>query len=525
MAAPRKTMRDLRAENEALRRRLAELEAHSRDPDAQQALRQSAHLAEAVLASASQGIIVIAPDGRIELANPRAEQLFGYPPGELIGQPLEILVPRSLRTTHVEHRRAFFAAPRVRPMGQGLELAGARKDGTEFPVEISLSYSTVSGGIRAVAFVTDITQRKAIEDSVRRSEARARALFEAASEGVVVVDSAGRIVSVNGKVEELFGYDRAELIGQPVEMLMPARYRDAHPRHRRDYFASPRPRPMGRGLDLAGRRKDGSEFPIEISLSPIETEEGPQTVALITDITQRLAVERASRQAERLASLGSLSAGIAHEINNPIGIITSRIELMLIDAAEQALPAAMVEDLHVLHRNAMRVASIAQRFLSFARQSPTERSSVDLNRVVAQTVELVERQIGEGIRIVTSLPAASPPILGHANVLQQVLLNLIVNARDAMAGTGEIQITIGVSQEQRDRIWLRVTDTGPGIPPEAMSRIFDPFYTTKASGTGLGLSVSYGIIRDHNGTVDVESSVGKGTTFLLTFPIASAEEA
>src|SRR5262249_33906710 len=156
----------------------------------------------------------------------------------------------------------------------------------------------IAGGIRAVAFVTDITQRKAAEDAIRRSEARARALFEAASEGVVVVDARGQIVSANGKAEELFGYSRAELGGQPVEILMPARYRDAHPRYRSEYVASPRPRPMGRGLDLAGRRKDGSEFPIEISLSPIETEEGPQSVALVTDITQRLAVERATRQAE-----------------------------------------------------------------------------------------------------------------------------------------------------------------------------------------------------------------------------------
>ena len=523
MGPPQKTMRELRAEIEALQRRVAELETGSAGGEAPPALGQSVSLAEAVLASASQGIVVVAADGRIELANANAEELFGYASGELIGQLLEILVPGRLGKDHVQHRAGFFASPRVRPMGQGLELAGIRKDGTEFPVEISLSYSHVADGIRAVAFVTDITQRKAVEDAVRLSEARARALFEAASEGVVVVDSGGRIVSVNGKMEELFGYPRSELIGHSIEMLMPDRYRDVHPRHRGEYFASPRPRPMGRGLDLAGLRKDGTEFPIEISLSPIDTDEGVQSVAMVTDITGRLAVERATRQAERLASLGILSAGIAHEINNPIGIITSRIELMLIDAAEHALPATVVDDLHVLHRNAMRVTSIAQRFLSFARQSPAERSPVDLNRVVAQTVELVERQMGEGLRIITDLEPASPPILGHANALQQVLLNLIMNARDAMDGRGEIRIATGVSRDRPGQIRLTVADTGPGIPPDAISRIFDPFYTTKASGTGLGLSVSYGIIRDHNGTVDVESSVGKGATFILTFPIGSGE--
>jgi len=360
---------------------------------------------------------------------------------------------------------------------------------------------------------------EALHESRHRAEARARALLEGASDGVVIVGRDGRIVSVNAKTEELFGYARTELLGQPIEALLPERYRGIHPHHRGEYFAHPRVRPMGRGLDLAGRRKDGTEFAVEVSLSHIETEEGPQTLALVTDITQRLAVDRATRQAERLAALGSLSAGIAHEINNPIGIITSRIEVMLMEAAEQALPPAVVEDLQVLQRNAMRVARIAQSFLSFARQSPAERGPVELNCVIVETLELVERQMGkEGVRITTRLDPALPRLLGHANALEQVLLNLITNARDAMSGEGKIVIETTLAAGRPDQVLLRVSDTGPGIAPEALPRIFDPFYTTKPTGTGLGLSVSYGIVRDHNGTVDVESTPGRGTTFVLTFP-------
>ena len=518
--APRTTTRDLRAEIERLRRRVEELEAYVAAVSPSVAAQQEGRdLAQAILESAAEGIVVVGEDGRITLVNARTEELFGYAREELVGQPLELLLPARLRGTHVAHRATFFAGPCARPMGQGLELAGARKDGSEFPVEISLSWSPTTTGLQAVAFVTDITERARREVALRRSEARARALFEAASEGVIVVDRAGRIMSVNTKTEELFGYPRAELLGQPVEMLMPERYRAAHPRHRNAYFASPRVRSMGRGLDLAGQRRDGREFPIEVSLSHIDTDEGPQAIALVTDITQRLAVERASRQAERLASLGSLSAGIAHEINNPIGIITSRIELMLIDAADHPLPAGVLDDLRVLHRNAMRVADIAQRFLSFARQSPVERASVEIDRVVAQTVELVLHQLGSGLRIVTTLDGAGAPILGHASALEQVILNLIMNARDAMGGQGEIRIATGVSPDRPGRVWLTVGDTGSGIAPETMSQIFDPFFTTKSSGTGLGLSVSYGIIRDHDGTVDVESTPGVGTTFHLTFPI------
>jgi PAS domain S-box-containing protein len=371
---------------------------------------------------------------------------------------------------------------------------------------------------RRTALSKRARERRVVE-ALRRSEARALALFEAASEGIVIVAADGRIVSVNAKTEELFGYSRRELVGQGVEMLLPERGRTAHPQHRAKYLANPVARPMGRGLDLAGRRKDGSEFAVEISLTHMETDAGAQTLALITDITQRLLVDQATRQAERLAALGRLSAGIAHEINNPIGIITSRIEVMLLEAGEHALPPAVVEDLQVLHRNAMRVARIAQTFLSFARQSPAERAPVDLNRVVLETLELVERQIGkDGVRITTRLDATLPRLLGHANALSQVLLNLITNARDALTGEGEIVIESSLGAGDPAPVTLRVSDTGPGIAPEALPRIFDPFYTTKASGTGLGLSVSYGIVRDHNGTVDVQSAPSKGTTFILTFP-------
>jgi len=373
------------------------------------------------------------------------------------------------------------------------------------------------------------TREQHLEAALKKSEATGHALLESASEGIVLVDASGRITLVNASAERMFGYDRAELLGQMLEILLPDPVRRVHAEHRAQYFGEPRVRPMGSGLDLAGRRKDGTEFPVEISLSYIDAAEGMTAMALITDITERKRVEaELQRQretlyrAEKLAALGTLSAGIAHEMNNPLGIITSRIEVMLLDAEEQNLPPQVLEDLQVLHRATQRVARIAANLRSFARQAPREHTRVDLNTVVAETLLLVKKPLEvDGILLVTSLDPSLGAIVGDAGTLQQVLLNLVTNAREAMGGRGgEIRIETGIVSERPGWVRVVVRDTGPGISPEELSKVFDPFYTTKKTGTGLGLSVTYGIIQDHHGTVDVQSVPGKGTTFVLAFPAA-----
>jgi PAS domain S-box-containing protein len=327
----------------------------------------------------------------------------------------------------------------------------------------------------------------------------------------------------------MFGYDRGDLLGQPLEVLLPERIRGAHVGHRTGYFAGPRARPMGLGLDLAGRRKDGNEFPVEISLSYVEAPDGVLAMAFITDITERKRAEAQLQrqrevlyQNEKLAALGTLSAGIAHEMNNPLGIMTTRIEVMLLDAETQQRPPQVLEDLQVLHRASQRVARIAAGLRSFARQSAGEPSPIDLNTIVDEGLLLMQKPLGaENIRVLAELDRTLPPLLGDPNALHQVLMNLLTNAREAMAsGGGEIRIETARA-ERPDWIRLRVADTGPGIPPEDITKVFDPFYTTKRTGTGLGLSVTYGIIREHGGTVDVTSQPGAGTAFTLEFPVAA----
>lgn len=326
-----------------------------------------------------------------------------------------------------------------------------------------------------------------MEASLRRSEA-SRALLESASESIVVADTAGRIVLVNARTESMFGYARAELIGQPVELLVPTRVRERHVSHRAAYMAAPRVRSMGQGLDLAGLKKDGTAFPVEVSLSYVRTDEGTRAVAFVTDISERLAYQRAARQADKLAALGTLSAGVAHEINNPIGIITSRVEVMMLEAEEDGLPTELRQDLEVILRHARRVATITQGLLSFARQSSGIRGPVNLNQVAQEIVQLVHQEMRrERVEVGLRLDPTMPTIVADSNAIGQVLLNLLTNARRAMPEGGEITIESSHLAAARS-VRLVIQDTGSGIPP------------------------------DH-GTLAVRSEVGTGTTFTLTFPL------
>jgi PAS domain S-box-containing protein len=350
----------------------------------------------------------------------------------------------------------------------------------------------------------------------------ARAFLESAGEAVIVVDREGQIVLVNARTEVMFGYRRDELIGQSLERLLPERVREAHAKHRAGYFAEPRVRRMGRDLVLAGRRKDGTEFPVEISLSHVQTEDGTLAMAFVTDVTERVELQRAARQAERLAALGTLAAGIAHEINNPLGVISTRIELMLLEAESQPLPRSLVDDLVTVSKHAARVARIAQGLLSFSRQSSAEFALVDVNRVVEDSIMLARGQMEKsGIAMRAALAPALPPVRGNASALGQVLLNLLTNARDASPEGGAITIETATAGDGSAAVDIAVADRGHGMDPETLARIFDPFYTTKPTGTGLGLSIAYGIVRDHGGTITADSAPGRGTRFVIRLPQAA----
>lgn len=270
--------------------------------------------------SAPDAMVIMAEGGTIELVNLQTERLFGYDRGELLGKPIELLIPERFRAAHVGHRSGFVQAPKIRPMGSGLELFGRRKDGSEFPIEISLSPLQTPSGKLVSSAIRDVSERK-------RAEQKFRSLLEAAPDAIVIVELSGRIVLVNARTESVFGYPRDELLGQFVDMLVPKRLRGQHRVHREGYGHSPKVRNMGAGLDLYGLRKDGSEFPVEISLSPLETEDGTWVSTAIRDITER----RQAESAARLASDRLLSA--VESIQGMLALYDAEDRLVLCNSA------------------------------------------------------------------------------------------------------------------------------------------------------------------------------------------------
>ena len=349
--------------------------------------------------------------------------------------------------------------------------------------------------------------------------ARGHAYFESSVEGIVTTDAEGLIRHMNSRAQELFGYGELELLGEPVERLLPERYRGRHPSMRGGFIAEGRSRAMGLGKDLAAQRKDGSEFPVEIALNRMMISRGEFVVAFITDITARRAMEREARRSETLNALGSVAAGIAHELNNPLAIIASRIEVMLMAGSD--LPEELRTDLAVLQRNVERASRISHNLLSLARQRPGERQAMDLNAAVEDAVLLLRGDSRRApIAFKLELDRKLPPLLVEQTGIEQVLINLVSNAHDA--GASSVVIRSEMDPSHPGYLRLMVTDDGHGVGAETLGHLFQPFFTTKPKGTGLGLWLSRRLIEDHGGTVEVDSKEGRGTTFIITLPTIEA---
>jgi len=380
----------------------------------------------------------------------------------------------------------------------------------------------------------EIARPRATPSSVS-GEARFRALMESASQGIIAIDRGGRIEIANQKAEELFGYTRDEMIGSPIEILLPESLRAMHEEHRKGYFGSPHPRPMGIGLELSGRRKSGEQFPLEISLNYVQMDGQALAIAFITDISERLRLEAQLRQSQKMEAIGQLAGGVAHDFNNLLTIIQG-YSAMALDAMEPEDP--LRESLEEIEKAAVSAGGLTRQLLAFSRRQVVQRRLLNLNTTITQVEKMLRRVIGEDVELVLATDPDLYEISADPGLIEQVLMNLAVNARDAMPEGGRLILetaNLALDKEYAGahlavktgpHAMLAVSDTGIGMTEEVRARIFEPFFTTKpqGEGTGLGLATVYGIVKQLDGTIWVYSEPGKGTTFKILFPATHPEE-
>jgi PAS domain S-box-containing protein len=362
----------------------------------------------------------------------------------------------------------------------------------------------------------EIKERKAAETALAASETKFRALVESAPEAVIAVDEFGFIALVNAATEQMFGYSRNDLIGRPMESLVPQGLVEigAAQGDRR----TPVPVP---GQEFTARREDGSEFPIELRVSLVDAGDQRMALALVTDISERKTVEARLRETQKLESIGLLAGGVAHDFNNLLTAILGNASLLLDDVPEHAIGR-----LRAVISGAEKAAQVTRQLLAYAGKGQFLISDIDLSALVRENAELIRISAPKRIEIRLDLKDGLPRIHADAGQIQQVLMNLVINACEAIADgdNGAISISCGAESSAGARwVYVTVTDTGCGMSEQTKARIFDPFYTTKVYGRGLGLSAVLGILRSCAATIEIETAPGKGTTFSVLFPAVEAE--
>lgn len=403
-----------------------------------------------VVESAPNAMVLVNQEGIIEMVNTQAERLFGYLRVELLGQPVEILVPSNFSGHHPARRLAFFSDPHSRPMGKGRDLYARRKDGSEFPVEIGLNPIETDEGTKVLSSIVDISERK-------RMEQRLRQVVDSAPNAMVMINQAGVMEMVNAQAERVFGYDREELLGQAVEKLVPGRFRAHHPEKRGTFFSDPHSRPMGKGRDLYALRKDGSEFPVEIGLNPIETDEGTKVLSAIVDISDRKQKEQKIEAA--LEEKNILLGEIHHRVKNNLQIIHSLLDLQSTRIEDGAV-------LEMLRDSQNRIRSMALIHQSLYQSNDFAR--VNFSNVLETLVPTLVESYGvdhDAIRF--SINAAEVLIPLNLAIPCGLIVNeLITNAlKHAFPNKRSGEIIIELSKKD-DKVMLSVSDDGVGIPPE-----------------------------------------------------------
>ena len=499
-------------------------------------------LSPSILEAVPDAVIVVNRQGVIIQANSQTEALFAYTREELVGQKIEILVPERQRPEHDRHREQFHSKPTIRRMGSGLDLYGRRRDGSEFPVEISLSPVSTPDGMMVLSVIRDISDRKHIEEELRRvneelDRRKTRELRDSQNRLALIVDSSqdaiicknldGIVTHWNKGAEQIYGYTAQEMIGRPISLLAPKDREDEIPAilqkirngQRVEYFESVR------------ITKDRRALNVSISVSPIYDAEGKVVGAstIARNITTQKKTEDQLRHSQKMEAVGRLAGGVAHDFNNLLGIVTACSELLRSRVDQESQ-----EYIDNINEASKRGASLTRQLLAFSRRQPVQTQLLDLNERLRDVMKLLRPLMGDDVEIVLLPRPATTVVEADPGQLDQIVVNLAVNARDAMPHGGKLVIETAVfdfdesfarehpSIQVGRYVMLAVSDNGTGMDEVTRTHIFEPFFTTKeiGKGSGLGLATVYGIVKQFGGHVWVYSEPGHGTTFKIYLPSA-----
>jgi PAS domain S-box-containing protein len=499
-------------------------------------------LSRQVMEAMPDGVLVVDEAGQIRHINGQAERLFGYGPEELLGQPVELLVPEAMRAGHRAHRAEFFSAGKTRPMGSGLDLYACRKDGSRVAVDVSLTVVESEEGRVAIVIVRDVSERAGLVAALRRSEERYRMLVENASEIFYRVHlrddpDRGEVEFVSQQSEALTGHGPQDFLSDPTLWLD-----SVHPDDRAAVLARTEAilasRTAGTRTYRIRNAARGDYHWIDDRIIPWMDAEGKvagfQGVA--RDVTERMEAEEDRRrlesqlrQAQKLEAIGRLAGGVAHDFNNLLTVILGCGEVGL---AEIDPVSPVHHDLKEIVEAAHRAASLTQQLLAFSRRQTIAPRVLDLNAQLKGIERMLQRTIGEDVDLIFALREGTWPVSLDRSQLDQLVVNLAVNARDAMPDGGSLTIETGnailddnycsahAGASPGAYTVLTVSDTGHGMDSATLEHIFEPFFTTKeeGKGTGLGLATVYGIVKQNQGYITVYSEPGQGTTVRIYIP-------
>jgi two-component system sensor kinase FixL len=466
----------------------------------------------AVINSAVDGIIVIDASGTVEAFNPGAERLFGYPAAEVIGRNVNLLMPSPYHEEHDGYLSRYLQTGQAKIIGAGRDVTGRRRDGSTFPLHLSVGEMSIDGERKFTGVLHDLSSRIALEQQLRASEARWRAIVDSAVDGIVVIDARGRIEAFNPAAERLFGYAERDVVGQNVTVLMPSPYREEHDGYLGRYLATGTRTIIGTGRQVEGRRRDGTTFPLHLSVGEIMLGGERKFTGILHDLSARVRIEAELREQASMARVGEMAAVIAHEVKNPLAGVRGAISVI-----GSRLPAGS-KDVEIVKEIVARIDALddlMKDLLLYARPPRPRLARVLVGRLVEATAGLLARDPALS-EIEVAIEDAAPPVEADAEMLKIVFLNLLVNGAHAMSGRGRIRVS-AVAEDGHCRVAF--ADEGPGMPPEVRERVFTPFFTTKTRGTGLGRPTARRLIEAHRGTIDVDCPPAGGTTVTVRLPL------